>query len=153
MRMDEETSNKPDFQPSLNHLCFDDGGMRGLAGALVWAGLLYHVMALDEGELKHPSLAELARSLLAIPTFYKSQGDESSAMIRRIIKQNVDSKKQAVSSYEWSMILSNMPKPKGSQGISLQDAIEMYNSNPEVCAHGSGSGKEGFLDGFKFEEC
>ena len=151
MRLDEETSEKTGFQPSLNFLCFDDGGMRGLAGALVWAGLLYHVMALDEDELKHPSLAELVRSLLTIPTFYKSQGDESSAMIRRIIKQNVDAKKQAVSSYEWSMILSNMPKPRGSQGISLQDAIDMYNNNPEVCAHGSGTGKDRVLNGFKFQ--
>eukprot|EP00438_Fugacium_kawagutii_P020691 Skav232340 [mRNA] locus=scaffold1704:535693:541139:- [translate_table: standard] len=131
------------IEENASGLRFDDGGMRGLAAALVWSGLVYYVTTLKDDEIKHPSVIELARGLLTIPTFYKTQGDESSAMIRRIIKQNVDAKKQTVSSYEWSMILQSLvTSGKSPKPISLQDAIEMYNSNPEVFAHGSGSGKD-----------
>ena len=125
-----------------NTLHFDDGGMRGLACAVVWTGLIHHSMTMPDADLVTPPMAELARQLLSIPTFQKSQagdGDEASAMIRRIIKQNVDAKKQAVSSYEWSQILKNIASnSKKSKVLSLQEAIELYNCNPEVAAHGGG---------------
>ena len=123
---------------------FDDGGVRGLACALVWCALIHHGKNMKDEDLASPNMAELARSLLSIPTFFKSQsGDDASAMIRRIIKQNVDAKKQAVSSYEWSQILRDMAanSPKG-KALSMQDAIDLYNQNPEVAAHGGSSGKD-----------
>ena len=138
----------PDEPRELQHLQgvlhFDDGGMKGLACAVVWCSLLYHGLTLKDDELANPSVVELARSLLAIPTYHRSREvDESSAMISRIIKQNVDSKKQAVSSYEWSVILKNMgaTNPNKSKALTVQEAIDMYNQNPEVAAHG-GSGKD-----------
>lgn len=130
--------------PAHNYLYFDDGGMRGLACAVVWCSLLYHGLTLKEEELTSTPMVELCRSLLAIPTFHRSGPvDEAAGMIRRIIKQNVDAKKQAVSSYEWSMILSGLSsKGASAKAPTMQEAIDMYNSNPEVAAHGGSSGKD-----------
>ncbi|CAK9075739.1 unnamed protein product [Durusdinium trenchii] len=66
--------------------------------------------------------------------------DMTSAMIKRIIRQNVDSKKLAVSSYEWSEILAAMQKE--GEAVSVQTAMDMYNANPEVTAHGGSSAKD-----------
>ena len=80
----------PDLSTELDHvqntLYFDDGGMRGLACALVWCGLVHHATSFKDEDLTHPSMVELARNLLSLPTFHRSQvGDEAAAMIRRII--------------------------------------------------------------------
>jgi len=124
-------------------LHFDDGGMRGLACALVWCGMMHHGQSIKDEEFVSPSMADLARSLLQIPTFYKSQThDEAADMIRRIVKQNVDAKKQSVSSYEWSLILRGLlssASRKATSSVSMQEAIELYNANPEVAAHGGTS--------------
>lgn len=124
-----------------NALQFDDGGMRGLACALVWCGIVYHATTFKDEDLANPSMVELARSLLAPPTIYRTPGaDETASMIKRIIKQNVDAKKQAVSSYEWSMILRGLVTDK-NKTLTVQAAMDMYNNNPEISAHG-GTGKE-----------
>ena len=138
--MDGDTADPRSY--IQNALRFDDGGMKTLAAAVVWVGLVYYVMTLKDEELLHQSIVELARQLLQIPTYYKTQGDESMDMIRRIIKQNVDAKKQAVSSYEWSMILTKLTAKSSKASLSLQDAIDLYNNNPEVSAHGMGTGKD-----------
>ena len=140
--MDDDTSDPKSYVQ--NALRFDDGGMKTLAAAVVWCGLVYYVMCLKEDDLAHPAIAQLARGLLALPAYYKTQGDEAIDMIGRIIKQNVEAKKQAVSSYEWSMILKRMiANAKATKTtLSLQDAINLYNSNPEVSAHGIGTGKD-----------
>ena len=134
----------PDLSTELHHvqnvLYFDDGGMRGLACALVWCGLIHHAMTFKDEDLAHPSMVELARNLLSLPTFHRAQTDEATAMIKRIIKQNSDAKKLPVSSYEWSVILKNLCADK-TKALTVQEAMDMYNSNPEVCAHG-GSGKD-----------
>lgn len=138
MRMPPDDSME-DSDYVQNTIFFDDGGMRGLACALVWCGLIHHAMSLKDEDLTNPSMAELARSMLAIPIFHRSNAaDESTAMIRRIIKQNVEAKKQAVSSYEWSLILKSLGSGsnKGKE-LTVQAALEMYNSNPEVAAHGT----------------
>lgn len=136
MRMPaEDLGADLDWRQNLLH--FDDGGMRGLACAVVWCALLHHGMTLQDDELTNPSMADLARSLLTIPTFSRSHADDEAAdMIRRIIKQNVDSKKMAVSSYEWSQILKSMGSGK-AKALTVADAIELYNCNPEIAAHGS----------------
>ncbi|CAK9093103.1 Uncharacterized protein SCF082_LOCUS43797 [Durusdinium trenchii] len=131
----------PDDQINLDgdykqgQLRFDDGGMRGLACGLCWCGLVHFVASLPEDVCAHPSVVELARSLLHLPTCFKSAAsDESSNMIKRIIRQNVDSKKLPVSSFEWSQILASLRK-NGKQ-LSVAEAIDLYNANPEVQAHG-----------------
>ena len=143
MRLVDKDINMEENPSFQNHLRFDDGAMKALAGALVWCGMLYYTMSLKDEEITHPAVADLARGLLNIATIYKTQENETTAMIGRIIRQNVESKKQAVSSYEWSLILRSLAdQGKGTQSISLQDAIELYNSNPEVSAHGTGSAKD-----------
>lgn len=121
--------------------------MRGLAAGVVWCGLVYHVSTLPEAQWICPSVVDLAKSLLNLPTFYKAPAsDMTSAMIKRIIRQNVDSKKLAVSSYEWSEILAAMQKE--GEAVSVQTAMDMYNANPEVTAHGGSSAKDSQI---KFE--
>ena len=115
--------------------------MKALAAAVCWVGLLHMVGTLKDDEATHPSVVQLARSLLGLPAFYKPQtGDRASGMIRRIIRQHVDAKKLAVSSYEWSRILASMIKD-GEQ-MTVSQAVELYNSNPEVVAHGGASSKD-----------
>ena len=115
-------------------LQFDDGGMRGLAAAVCWVGLAYRCVKEPVEKLRHPSVRELVSSLLCLPTLRRSQADDPAMqMVQRIIKQNVDSKKLPVSSFEWSRILSKMGKR-----VTAQEAIQLYNSAPEVHAHGSG---------------
>lgn len=120
---------------------FDDGGMRALACAVCWCGLIHHCRTLPLEQLTDPGVAALARSLLQIPSFFRSgPSDPCQAMIKRIIKQNVDAKKLAVSSYEWFRILSRLVQD--GEKVSAQDAIAIYNNTPEVSAHGGGSSKD-----------
>ena len=144
MAMDEDTQMEDEagLIPGLGELTFDDGGMRGLAAALCWVGLVYRCSNESKEALCHPSVIALARSLLQLPTMRKSQSsDMMSEQIRRIIRQNVESKKMAITSFEWAEILRNMNKQ--GQPTSVQDAIDCYNKSPEVAAHGGSGSKEG----------
>ena len=135
----EDELDRSDYHQA--QLRFDDGGMRGLAAALCWCGLIYHVGAMPPTDFAVPSVLELARGLLNIPTYYKVQAqDHAAAMISRIIKQNVNSKVLSVSSYEWSQILQSMAK--AGESITVIEAIEMYNSSAGIAAHGGTSSKE-----------
>ena len=94
------------LEPHVQEFRFDDGGMKGLAAGLIWCGLVYFVGNLDDSVVCHGGVKELAMSLLSIPTYYRRPGqDPAHAMIGRIIRQNVEAKKMAVSSFEWSQIL------------------------------------------------
>ena len=138
---DDDDVDMTDGSIHVKEFLFDDGGMRGLAAAMCWCGLVYFVQDLPEDVACHSGIAALARSLLAIPTYYKTPGpDPARAMIGRIIRQNVEAKKMAVSSFEWARILSNMVGD--GEKITMQQAIDMYNTNPEVAAHGGSAAKE-----------
>lgn len=118
----------------LGFYMFDDGGMKALAAAVVWLGCIAISTTESVESLRHPRMLSLVTGLLQLPTLHKTQApDEVSGMIQRIIKQNVDSKKLPVSSFEWAGILERL----GSANITLADAVAQYNANPEVCAHGS----------------
>lgn len=120
-------------------LAFDDGGMRGLAAAICWIGLVYRCSKEQKDELLKPDVKDLIDGLLSIPTIRKRQSDDpQQAMINRIVKQNVDSKKLAVSSFEWSQILAKLSDNK----VSAAEAIKLYNDSPEVVAHGGSSSKD-----------
>ena len=141
--MDESPHHQAQFR-------FDDGGMRGLAAALCWCGIVYFASTLKDDELCGGSrgIPDLARSLLDIPTYYRTPGpDPTRSMIARIIRQNVESKKLAVSSWEWAQILQSLSND--GQKMSVDDAVELYNMNPEVAAHGGGSAKD--LGSLNFE--
>ena len=113
---------------------FDDGGQKALAAALVFLGCVHLAKIEPVESLRHFRTTALVRSLLQIPTWFKSQAaDEVSQMLQRVVKQNVDAKKLPVSSFEWSGILERL----GEDTITVNDAIQKYNCSPEVCAHGS----------------
>lgn len=134
-------SEMDDDEPILNAFLFDDGGMRGVAAALVWCGLIYFCGSLPADKVCDPQVVSLARSLLTIPTYYRQdEPDPTRAMIGRIIRQNVEAKKLAVSSFEWSQILAGMAKD--GEKITVSQAVEIYNASPEVVAHGIGSGSK-----------
>ena len=140
MRIDDEKMND-DAKYQAAQFYFEDGGMKALAAAFVWCGLVYYCADLDQGDLSGTGLAELAKSLLGIPTFYKKPGrDAARSMVSRIIRQNVESKKLAVSSYEWSQILAGLISD--GEKLTVQEAIDIYNNSPEVVAHGGGGGKD-----------
>lgn len=125
---------------------FDDGGMRGLAAAVVWIGLVYRCSREPPDLLSQPAVKELIQSMLNLPSLRKNQAeDRQMAMIQRIIKQNVDAKKMAVSSYEWAMILRSFQKQSGNESLKAADCIKIYNDTPEVVSHGSASVKELFV--------
>lgn len=150
MRMvnDENTQDEGDGgSPCMGELKFDDGGMRGLAASLCWVGLVYRCSREDDADLAHPMVSTLVRSLLKLPTIRKSQGsDLATEQIRRIIRQNVESKKMAISSFEWAEILRGMNKL--GRAITVQEAIDLYNSSPEINAHGgSVAGSKARWDG------
>ena len=129
------------LEPHVQEFRFDDGGMKGLAAALCWCGLVYFVSNLDDSVVCHGGVKELAMSLLSVPTYYKRPGqDPAHAMIGRIIRQNVQAKKMAVSSFEWSQILGKMAKE--GEKITVQEAIEIYNGNPGVVSHGGSGGSK-----------
>lgn len=122
-------------------LSFDDGGMKCLAGALVWVGLVYFLSKEPLEDLRHPQVLKLVKSLLRLPTIFKHQAENpAQQMIQRIIKQNVDSKKLPVSSYEWAGILVGL-KPHTDESFGVTAAIDLYNQNPEVLAHGGDAGE------------
>ena len=120
-------------------LKYDDGGARGLAACLCWLALLKlnEEGDVSEAELELPGNLAMIRSLLSMPAMYKQgEDDPTAAMIKRIVKQNVDLKKLPVSSYEWSCILRRLQGSDGS-GVSLAEAIDFYNNCAEVRAHGT----------------
>ena len=124
----------------LASLMFDDGGVRGLAAAVVWVALVYRGGKEPPEDLRHAGVKSLVKSLFSIPTFYRTQTDDPGmAMVQRIIKQNVDSKKLGVSSFEWAQILRGFSK-KG--GMTVTDAVQLYNNSPEVNAHTSTGSKD-----------
>lgn len=138
MRIDGEVFSDDYHFGSLQ---FDDGGMRGLGAALCWVGLVYRCSREPPEQLRHPGVKALASSLLSLPCIHKTQSDDpTAAAIQRIIKQNVDSKKLPVSSFEWSQILGRFAKE-----VSISDAIKMYNDSPEIHGHGGLGSKAWFL--------
>lgn len=134
---------------ALAALYFSDGSQKALAGFVVWLALLVASQdaAVDPGDFVHPQVINLVSFLLQIRTVVKAsinQDNEFDNAISRIVRQNVDSKVQPVSSLTWASILSTL-----GDGISLDQAIARYNNHPDVQAfEGDGVGSIS-LDGRK----
>ena len=136
-----ETENRDPKDYLNGEMLFDDGGQRALAAALVWLGLVYRVSKESKQDIGHPAVAQLARSLLSLPTMRKTQSSDPAAeQIRRIIAQNVEAKKMPISSYEWACILQELTK--SGQKLTVTEAVQLYNQNPEVAAHSGTGAKE-----------
>lgn len=138
-----------DCNKAVGCLYFSDGSQKCLAGFVVWLALLLasEDPAIPEVEFQHPQVVNLIASLLRIRTVFKAStasGDDVDLAIQRIVKQNVDSKVEAVSSLAWASILGTL-----GSGTSLDTALARYNDHPEVKAfEGDGCGSIS-LDGRK----
>lgn len=141
--------------PPLKHLLavgslyFSDGSQKTLAGFTVWIALLLasELPDIAEVDFEHPQVVNLVASLLQIRTTFRAsvaQDSEVDSMISRIVKQNVDSKVQPVSSLQWASILACL-----GNCTTMDQAVSRYNGHPEVQAfEGQGSGSIS-LDGRK----
>ena len=119
---------------AVGSLYFSDGSQKTLGAFLVWICLMLATQLPDfeDSDYENPSFLALVGSLLRIRSVQKSTvgaGDEIDNTIARIVKQNVDSKVQAVSSLTWASILASM-----GEGVSLDTLIARYNNHPEVKA-------------------
>ena len=142
----------PSLKPvnlAVGSLYFHDGSQKALAAFICWLALLLasDSPTVDEGDFYHAQVITLVSSLLQIRTVFKAsvgQGDEIDSAISRIVKQNVDSKVQPVSSLTWASILATL-----GEGTSLGAAIARYNQHPEVQAFEGGGVGSISLDGRK----
>ena len=136
---------------ALGCLYFGDGSQKSLAAFMVFISLclVAQICKLDAVAWEHPNLVGLVSSLLRIRTVLKASvgmGDETDNAISRIVKQNLDSKVQPVSSLAWASILASI----GGDGEEFDKAIARYNNHPEVMAfEGDGSSGSISIDGRK----
>lgn len=118
---------------ALGTLYFSDGSQKCLVAFVCWLALC--VAADFEGNsefLSSDSVVALAASLLRLRTVVKSslgQTEEIDNAIGRIVKQNVDSRVQPVSSLAWCSILRSL-----GGDTTFEQAMAKYNSHPEVVA-------------------
>ena len=83
--LEEDLSDESEYH--VAQLRFDDGGMRGLAAALCWCGIVYFASTLKDEDLCGGSngMADLVKDLLEIPACSKKPGaDPARSMISRI---------------------------------------------------------------------
>ena len=128
---------------ALGNLFFNDGSQKTLAAFIVWIALCLAAQV-DENkpDLNHPSVVGLAASLLRIKTIMRGSSscqDDLDSAVTRIVKQNLDSKVQPVSSLAWGCIL------KGLGERDLEAAIARYNAHPEVVALETAGGAGGII--------
>lgn len=128
---------------ALGALRFLDGSQKALAGFIVWIALLLtfqHCTSKDD--LENPNVQALCASLLRIRTVAKqgTGSDELENRVFQIVKQNLDSKVQPVSSLAWASILRSV-----GQSASYEAATHKYNSHPEVKAMDNSQGGSGAI--------
>ncbi|CAK9100925.1 Uncharacterized protein SCF082_LOCUS47204 [Durusdinium trenchii] len=131
---------------AVGSLYFSDGSQKTLGAFLVWICLMLATQLPDfeDSDYENPSFLALVGSLLRIRSVQKSTvgaGDEIDNTIARIVKQNVDSKVQAVSSLTWASILASM-----GEGVSLDTLIARYNNHPEVKAFENQQAVKNYLE-------
>ena len=113
-------------------LRFGEGSLKGVAAGIVWLALLY-VFENNEYDFRDPQVVLLVSSLLRITTIYSSAEAQLSAeesSVARVIKQNQQSKTQAVSSLQWAAML----KALSSSTEQYDKILSLYENHPEVMA-------------------
>ena len=128
---------------ALGSMYFNDGSQKCLAGFMVWVALcLAAQIPENQADLSHPSIVGLTASLLRIKTVLKgstSCKDDLDSAVARIVKQNVDSKVQPVSSLTWACILKQLGEK------DFDGAMTRYNGHPEVVAFEATGGSGGIV--------
>ena len=121
----------------LGELLFDDGSQKGLAAFITWCCLISLEAHVSKDDLDDQALS-LIDSLSRIPTMYKTKATLNRAdnIIANVAKQDGDSKVQPVTSYTWSTILRSLATE--GNAITFSDAIQRYNSHPDVLSFHKG---------------
>lgn len=80
-----------------------EGSLRAVAGLMVWLALLA-CWKEDMDDLQHPQVINLMSSLLAINCSFDldTSADGAEKVVRWAIKQNIASKVQSVSTFQWA---------------------------------------------------
>ncbi|CAK9005910.1 Uncharacterized protein SCF082_LOCUS8794 [Durusdinium trenchii] len=116
---------------AINCLRFQDGSQKCLGAFMTWLCLmLASKLEPDDSEVTKGPVVTLASSLLRLRTIVKGSmaaADEIDSTIHQIVKQNIDSKVQPVSSLTWASILSAV-----SDAANFDQCMEKYNRHPEV---------------------
>ncbi len=109
-----------------------DGIAKLVGGFTILLALCFLASTDPEIDLKEPGVHGLIASLLSVPTFHAEYGagSEAESKIGSIAKQNVNSKVEMVTSFEWSVILRSLVTPQ----MTFQQALQMYNNHPDVLA-------------------
>ena len=124
---------------ALGALYFSDGSQKRLAAFICWLALCLSAELEGNSDfLSSDSVVALAASLLRMRTVVKSslgQTEEIDNAIGRIVKQNIDSRVQPVSSLAWCSILRSL-----GGDATFEQAMSRYNSHPEVVAFEASGG-------------
>ena len=117
-------------------LLFGEGSLRGLAAATVFlAAIIVHKSGTHpDTEFEDPQVVLLISSLMNVRTRLDSAAGQpvGDSMILRILNQNKAAKTQAVSSWQWAVMLKSMSLSPGSSDVDYQTLMDRYNNHPEV---------------------
>ena len=122
---------------AVGSLYFSDGSQKTLAAFIVWISLVLAAQ-LEHNQGKFGADANvqaLAGSLLRMRTVLKGSAmfaNDLDSAVARIVRQNLDSKVQPVSSLAWTSILKSLGGE--SVGSTFENAMMKYNNHPEVVA-------------------
>ena len=114
---------------------FGDGSQRLLAAMTVWVAILL-CWRRQPDALEMASVKNMIYSFLEIPTTVRASEIHGSALesvISRIVSQNINAKVQPITSFGWCSILKSVVT--GNDSSTFEEALNCYNSHPEVVAH------------------
>ena len=105
-----------------------------LAAAVVWVALLLVWRKHPSESLDHELVQALVCSLMRISTSIRAsdvKGTPVQAAISRIVKQNINSKVQPITSFGWAGILRDLL----GDSAGFEECLAAYDNHQEVLAH------------------
>ena len=117
-----------------------------LAAATAWISLLLMWRHLPQDSLKTPTMQTMIGSFLQISTMVKAADALSSgleAMVSRIASQNVASRVQPITTFQFAAILKAFVGPGSC--TSFDDCLQAYNGHPTVLSHDRGESGSGSI--------
>jgi hypothetical protein len=137
----------------LNALLFDGGSKAGMAAFLCLVSVSVVAQSYKEtgpGAMRDPKVVDLLKSVMSINSIYKAdqaaQSSHLDSTISRIVKQNIDSKATAVSSWDWANLLQSLVGDDHEK-VTMADAVDLYNQHPQIRGYQDSNSKgAGSLD-------
>jgi hypothetical protein len=137
----------------LNALLFDGGSKAGMAAFLCLVSVSVVAQSYKETDpvaMRDPKVVDLLKSVMSINSIYKAdqaaQSSDLDSTISRIVKQNIDSKATAVSSWDWANLLKSLVGDE-DENVTMADAVDLYNQHPQIRGYQDSNGKgAGSLD-------